>query len=753
MIGVYTCVVAILAILAVSGLYVGVTNDAVNFLNSAIGSKAAKMRTILIVASVGIVIGAMTSSGMMEVARSGMFNPSLFTFQEVMMLYVGVMIANVVLLDLYNSLGLPTSTTVSLIFCLLGSAVAVSLYKITTDEAITFSMLSQFINTSRAMGIVSAILLSVVLAFVCGTIVMYLSRIIFSFRYVKMLRRFGAVWCGASLTSIVYFALFKGLKNVLSQSAFIGWINDHLALALLICWVFCSLLLFFLQLFKVNILRVNILAGTFALALAFAGNDLVNFIGVPIAGFDAFAEAKTATGMNEGLIMSSLAEPEKANVLYILAAGLIMVVTLWTSSKSMQVSQTEISLSAQGDDISPNQSSSIFSRTLVRGAIGIVHFFGRMTSQKSKEFVESRFEYADIEHSGAPYDMIRATVNLTTSALLIALATSLKLPLSTTYVCFMVAMGSSLADRAWGRESAVYRITGVMTVIMGWFVTAIGGFLIALAVGALLMWGGWIAFGLLSALCVYMLIHSNIKSAKKKDDEDNQKEKHHTVKLSSDDSVSETVMSLVDNTITNSTRIYNRTLIALMKENRRALKDLMTEAAEMYDRIHGLKYSIASTLRRTYDSDMNLSLYYVQVVDYLNEMTKSLVHVTRPAFEHIDNNHEGLTRTQTEDLVSINTDVDVIYQRILYMLSSGDYSDIDHVLDMRDQLFIRIAELTKLELVRIHEGTSNSKAGMLYLNILAETKTMVLQSRNLLKSQRYYMEQEGKPMRRPVARM
>ena len=744
---------AILAILAVSGLYVGVTNDAVNFLNSAIGSKAAKMRTILIVASVGIIIGAMTSSGMMEVARSGMFNPALFTFQEVMMLYVGVMIANVMLLDLYNSLGLPTSTTVSLIFCLLGSAVAVSLYKITTDEAITFSMLSQFINTSRAMGIVSAILLSVVLACICGSIVMYLSRIIFSFRYVKMLRRFGALWCGASLTSIVYFALFKGLKNVLSQSAFIGWINDHLALALLICWVFCSLLLFFLQLFKVNILRVNILAGTFALALAFAGNDLVNFIGVPIAGFDAFAEAKTAMGMNESLIMSSLAEPEKANVLYILAAGLIMVVTLWTSSKSMQVSQTEISLSAQGDDISPNQSSSIFSRTLVRGAINIVHFFGRMTSQKSKEFVESRFEYADIEHSGAPYDMIRATVNLTTSALLIALATSLKLPLSTTYVCFMVAMGSSLADRAWGRESAVYRITGVMTVIMGWFVTAIGGFLIALAVGALLMWGGWIAFGLLSALCVYMLIHSNVKSAKKKDEDEDKKEKHHTVKLSPNDSVSETVMSLVDNTITNSTRIYNRTLIALMKENRRALKDLMTEAAEMYDRIHGLKYSIASTLRRTYDSDMNLSLYYVQVVDYLNEMTKSLVHITRPSFEHIDNNHEGLTRTQTEDLISVNTDVDVIYQRILYMLSSGDYSDIDHVLDMRDQLFIRIAELTKLELVRIHEGTSNSKAGMLYLNILAETKTMVLQSRNLLKSQRYYMEQEGKPMRRPVARM
>lgn len=750
MIEIYIAVVVILAILAVSGLYVGVTNDAVNFLNSAIGSKAAKMRTILIVASVGIIIGAMTSSGMMEVARSGMFNPSLFTFKEVMLLYVGVMIANVVLLDLYNSLGLPTSTTVSLIFCLLGSAVAVSLYKISTDPNVTFAMLGEYINTSRAMGIVSAILLSVVLAFICGTIVMYISRLIFSFRYVKMLNRVGAIWCGASLTSIVYFAMFKGLKNILKDSAFIGWINDNLLLALLICWAVCSLILFFLQLFKVNILRINILAGTFALALAFAGNDLVNFIGVPIAGFDAFAEAKTASGMNEGMMMTSLAQPETANVLYILAAGVIMVITLWTSSKSMHVSETELSLSAAGDDAPPQHSSSLFSRTLVRGTINVVHFFDRVMPKRSKEFIERRFEWADIEHSGAPYDMIRATVNLTTASLLIALATSLKLPLSTTYVCFMVAMGSSLADRAWGRESAVYRITGVMTVIMGWFVTAIGGFLIALIVGALLMWGGWIAFGLLSVLCMYMIIHSNFKSSKKKDEDTN---KLQTVKLSASDSVSDTVMSLVNSTINDSTRIYNRTLIALLKENRRALKELTAEANGMYERIHNLKYSIASTLRRTYDSDMNLSLYYVQVVDYLNEMTKSLVHITRPAFEHIDNNHEGLTRTQTEDLIGVNTDVDVIYQRILYMLKSGDYSDIDHVLDMRDQLFIRIAELTKTELVRIHEGKSNSKAGMLYLAILAETKTMVLQSRNLLKSQRYYMEQEGKLMHRPIARM
>ena len=741
MTGIYIAVVVVLAILAVSGLYVGVTNDAVNFLNSAIGSKAAKMRTILIVASVGIIIGALTSSGMMEVARSGMFNPSLFTFKEVMMLYVGVMIANVVLLDLYNSLGLPTSTTVSLIFCLLGSAVAVSLYKIATDDAVTFANLGEFLNTTRAMGIVSAILLSVVLAFVCGTIIMYISRVIFTFRYVKMLRRLGAVWCGLSLTSIIYFALFKGLKNILSESAFVGWINDNLLLALVACWAVCSLVLFFLQIFRVNILRINILAGTFALALAFAGNDLVNFIGVPIAGFDSFSYAKSATGMNETMLMSRLAEPETANFLYILLAGAIMIVTLWTSSKSMHVSETELSLSAQGDDIVPSQASSGLSRTLVRGTVNVVRFFDRITPERTKRFIASRFEFADIEHSGAPYDMIRATVNLTTASLLIALATSLKLPLSTTYVCFMVAMGSSLADRAWGRESAVYRITGVVTVIMGWFVTAIGGFIIALAVGSILIWGEWIAFFALSALCMYMLLRSNFKKPEKKG------EKKDENTLLSRDTLADDSMRTIQSTIKSSTRIYNRTIVALMKENRKALKELSVEASEMYEHNRMMKYTIAPTLRDTYGSDLNLSLYYVQIVDYLNEITKSLVHITRPAFEHIDNNHQGLSRVQTESLMSVNADVDEIYSRILYMLSTGNMTDIDEVLTMRDLLFDRIAQSTKEELKRITDGESNARAGMLYLNILSETKTMVLQSRNLLKSRRYFMEQEGKPLR------
>ena len=739
---IYYVMVALLAILAISGLYVGVTNDAVNFLNSAIGSRAAKFRTILIVASIGIIVGALTSSGMMDVARHGMFHPGLFTFKEVMMLYVGVMFANVILLDIYNSLGLPTSTTVSLIFCLLGSAIAVALFKIGKDPNISYLELGNYINTTRAMGVVSAILLSVILAFISGTIVMWISRLIFSFRYVTMLRRFGAVWCGMSLTSILYFALFKGLKAPLAGTAFIAWVDENLILALAAAWVICSLVLFFLQLFRVNILRITILSGTFALALAFAGNDLVNFIGVPIAGLEAFTTTQAA-GCDTSLLMTGLAEPAQNtnNTIYIVISGIIMVVTLWTSRKAMNVSQTELSLTSAGDDGGDQQfSSSVFSRALVRAAVNTSRFFDKITPVKVKNFIEKRFEWADIECSGAPYDMIRSTVNLTTASLLIALGTSLKLPLSTTYVCFMVAMGSSLADKAWGRESAVYHITGVFTVVMGWFVTGFGGFIIAFILGLLLMWGDVWAFGAITLLCVYMFIHSNFMPKKKK--EENKK---------SDAEVRENLvnntMTGVSETIKATTRIYNRTIVALMKEDRKALKELTAEAAEMYEENRRLKYSIATTLRTTYGSDLNLSLYYVQILDYLNEMTKSLVHITRPSFEHIDNNHTGLSKIQTENLMSINADVNEIYSRIIYMFTSNDFSTIDEVLVMRDNLFERLAKSTKEELGRITAGESNSRAGMLFLGIISETKTMVLQSRNLLKSRRYFIEQEGTVIR------
>ena len=745
---IYYVMVAILAILAVSGLYVGVTNDAVNFLNSAIGSRAAKFRTILIVASVGIIVGVMTSSGMMDVARHGMFHPELFTFQEVMMLYVGVMFANVILLDIYNSLGLPTSTTVSLIFCLLGSAIAVSLYKIGSDPTLSFAELGSYINTTEVMKVVSGILLSVILAFVVGSFVMWISRLIFSFRYMKTLRRLGSLWCGISLTSILYFAVFKGLKGLATRSEevkeFVSWVDDNLIVALLATWAACTLFLFFLQLFRVNILRITILAGTFSVALAFAGNDLVNFIGVPIAGLEAFTESSAAGG-DVTMLMESLSveasEGASTNIIYIVISGIIMIITLWTSRKAMNVSQTELSLSSAGDNGGDIQfSSSMFSRALVRAALNVSRFFDRITPTPIKNFVSKRFEWADVEHSGAPYDMIRSTVNLTAASLLIALGTSLKLPLSTTYVCFMVAMGSSLADKAWGRESAVYRITGVFTVVIGWFVTGFGGFIIAFVLGLILMWGGHWAFGIISVLCLYMFVRSNFFPKKK---EEEKKKDDAQIR----ENLVDNTMSTVSATVKSTTRIYNRTIVALLKEDRKALKELSAEASEMYEENRRLKYSIASTLRGTYGSDLNLSLYYVQILDYLNEMTKSLVHITRPSFQHIDNNHTGLSQVQTETLMSINADVNEIYSRIIYMFTSNDFSTIDEVLTMRDNLFERLAQATKDELGRINAGESNSRAGMLFLGIISETKTMVLQSRNLLKSRRYFIEQEGTVIR------
>ena len=733
---IYTVIVVILGILAVSGLFVGVSNDAVNFLNSAIGSKAAPMKTILLVASIGILLGTVTSSGMMEVARNGMFNPGLFSFHEVMMLYMGVMFANVILLDLYNSMGLPTSTTVSLIFCLLGAAVAVSIYKISNDEALGMGDLNHFINTGRAMGIVSAILLSVVIAFTFGTLIMYISRLIFSFRYTAMFRRFGAFWCGASFTAILYFAVFKGLKTPLAGSAAIEWIDQHILLSLFLCWAVGSLLLFFLQRLKINILRLTILSGTFALALAFAGNDLVNFIGVPVAGFDAYSIARHAG--DSTILMEGLNASVPANFLVLMTAGVIMIVTLWTSKKAMHVTETEISLSTQGES-ETQYGSSLFSRTIVRAALNASNAIDRTIPKRIRDKISSRFQYEDIEHSGAPYDMIRATVNLTTSAMLISVATSLKLPLSTTYVCFMVAMGSSLADKAWGRESAVYRISGVMTVVAGWFITALGGFLIAFVVGLALIYGGTPAFIVITLLCGYMLIHSNFLK----------KDKESAIVKEHEDTNEDIIANLRDEvcrTMECATKIYDRTLIAVFKENRKVLREMVRESNELFYQSRERKYSLLPTLRKLQKGDIDTAHYYVQVVDYLNEMTKALAHITRPAFEHIDNNHEGLSKEQTEDLMHINDEVESIYRHINNMLRTGDFSDLDMVLEMRDRLFEAIADAIKSEVTRINENRSNTKASILYLTILNETKSMVLQSRNLLKSQRYFLEHKDGPL-------
>ena len=758
----YLFIVIVLALLAVMGIVVGVSNDAVNFLNSAFGSKAAKKNVILAVAGAGVMVGVLTSSGMMEVARNGVFDPGLFSYEDIMVLFLGMMLSNIILLDIYNTLGLPTSTTVSLVFGLIGSAVAVALYKVWLGEPDTCTDIVQYINTEKALGIVSGILLSVVLAFFTGHLLMYISRVIFSFRYNKLFTRFGALWCGITVAGIIYFTVFKGLKS--AQIEFIDklseYVNNHLSLSLLILWLVSSALLWILQRCKVNILRVTILAGTFSLALAFAGNDLVNFIGVPYAGYDSYVYSQTASEQELAHMTVFTLESDDpanpfstANPWIMCAAGVVMVLTLFLSKKTMRVIETERKLSSQSEEVSPtNNEATNASRGIVRGARALNNAVEAITPKSVRNFIETRFvPLTDEERGDANYDLIRATVNLTAAAILISIGTQLKLPLSTTYVVFMVSMGSSLADRAWGRESAVYRITGVMNVIMGWFVTALGGFLIALVVTIALAYGqqitvgdNWniVAIGV-TIICVGLIIKSNVsKKEEAKETEESAVAKiSDTLKRSPEEALiayTEHVCSSMEKV----TMIYDRTIVAVFKENRKVLREMVSEAEDFYHSTRQQKYEIIPLLRTLQESDVKTGHFYVQVVDYISETSKALLHITRPCYKHVDNNHSGLTKEQVYDLKCINDRVEAIFGHINHMLRTRSFENMDEVLTERDELFNFIDEVMQNQLRRLRDTGGSSSANMLFFNILTETKTMVLHSRNIVKSLEHFVDSE-----------
>ena len=731
-------IVITLAVLAVMGIIVGVSNDAVNFLNSAFGSKVAKKNVILAVAGVGVMVGVMTSSGMMDVARSGVFYPSMFSYQEVMILFLGMMLSNIILLDIYNSLGLPTSTTVSLVFGLLGSAMALALYNIWSGT--TTASLGEFINSGNALAIVSGILLSVVLAFISGHILMYISRVIFSFRYHKVFSRYGALWCGITLAGIIYFTVFKGLKSSgLIPEAITTYVNENTTIALLVLWVCSSILLWILQRFNVNILRVSILAGTFSLALAFAGNDLVNFIGVPYAGYDSYMIAHAAGEAPAS--MSALSNPTQANFWIMCIAGVIMVITLFTSKKAMRVIETERKLSSQSEEAPVHSEATIASRGIVRGARALNDAIEAITPQSVKDWINSRFEQLPAEERGdVNYDLIRATVNLTAAAILISIGTQLKLPLSTTYVVFMVSMGTSLADRAWGRESAVYRITGVTTVIMGWFITAVGGFIIAIAVTLILAYGGKVAIIAVTIICVGLIIKSNVsgKKTEEKVEESAVAKIGDALKQSPEEALI-TYTEHVCASMEKVTMIYDRTIVAVFKENRKVLRDMVREAEEFYHSTRQQKYELLPLLRNLQDSDVNTGHYYVQVVDYISETSKALLHITRPCYKHVDNNHTGLSKEQVYDLKRINDRVEEIFGEINNMLLTRSFENMDKVLNMRDEMFDLIDEVMQNQLRRLRDTGGSSSANMLFFNILTETKTMILHSRNIMKSLEHFI--------------
>jgi phosphate/sulfate permease len=731
---IFTIVVVVLLALAVADLVVGVSNDAANFLNSALGSKAAPRWVILLIASVGIMIGSVFSSGMMEVARNGIFHPGMFSFADIMMLFLAVVITDIILLDLFNTLGLPTSTTVSLVFELLGAAVTVALFVVNRGDGAT--QLGEYINSGKTLEIVSGILLSVVVALVFGAVIMYITRLIFSFRYKQSFRYYGALWCGFAITSITYFALFKGLKGSSIMTPEIAAILDGntmmILLGMFVFWTALSALLQYL--FKVNMLKITVLAGTFSLALAFAGNDLVNFIGVSVAGLDSYKIALNTGDIH--MMMGDLAKPVVANTWVLLAAGTVMAVTLWTSKKARTVSATEINLARQDEGIERFGSTSV-SRGIVRFALNVNKGVNRWLPEPVQGFVRRRFEpLSPKERTDASFDLIRATVNLTVASLLIAGGTSMQLPLSTTYVTFMVAMGTSLADRAWGRESAVYRITGVLTVITGWFLTALIAFVVAAIVASVLMWAGKPGVFIMIALCVLILIQSARAYRRRR-----LREESHAAERTAPASrnIMETLVDEVRGTMKKVVFIYNQTLVGVFNEDRKLLKKMVDESDELHKEAHRRKNEVFSALQLLRNNDINTGHYYVQVVDYLNEVTKALYHICKPCYVHIDNNHEGFSKEQVEDLMRINGDVSAIYDRIIHMLKTNDFSDLDHVMSMRDDLFDRISEAMLAQIRRTKKGQASSKTGTLFFEITSETKTMMLQSRNLLKSQKLFV--------------
>ena len=594
--------------------------------------------------------------------------------------------------------------------------------------------MGSLVNSGRALGMISAILVSVVLSFITGALIMYISRLLFTFRYAKQFRRYGALWCGIAIVGILYFALFKGLKSSgLMTDEVSGYVSDHIYMVLLVAWAAASGILWVLQRLKVSILKITILSGTFALALAFAGNDLVNFIGVPLAGIDSYQLAEASGNMN--MLMGALNNPEAANIGLLAIAGVVMVLTLFFSSDARKVSQTELTLASQQDE-DERFNSTPFSRALVRMSVNLSNYYRRVLPNSWVDAINRRFIPLSSEERGnSNFDKIRAS-----AAILICIGTSFKLPLSTTYVVFMVSMGSSLSDRVWGRDSAVYRISGVVAVIMGWFVTAFIAFCATFIFTTLLMWfGGW-ALALIVIWAGYMLLHRFLFKSSKSDKAQSSKRSELIDKDDAPEDVLYNCTLTVVNTMEATHRIYNHMLVSLFTENRHELKLMVTESEQMYHEANKRKYGIVAVIKKLEAQKVETAHYYVQIVDYLCEVSKALLHCTRPAYEHINNNHRGLTGPQIKDLKLINDKVDEIFAKVSDMLNRKDFSGLDDVMYMRDELFGIIADTIKRQIKRVQDDPhASTRASALFLNILGETKTMVLQARNLIKSEAYFL--------------
>ena len=755
---IFLLMVVALVFLAIADLIVGVSNDAVNFLNSALGSKALSFRTIMILASLGIAFGAIFSSGMMEVARKGIFNPGEFMFDEIMFIFMAVMITDILLLDFFNSLGMPTSTTVSIVFELLGASVAMALIKISADGG-EFVDLIIYINTSKAVQIIFGILLSVVVAFSVGALVQWVSRLLLSYDYEKKAKWVGALFGSIALTAITYFILLKGIKGtsyagqsfeVLGGETIKSFLTNQIFLIIMVSltlWYFLSLL--FIKKLKINIYKVIIGVGTFALALAFAGNDLVNFIGVPIAAWQSY-EAWVISGVPaHEFSMQVLDAKVPTPTLFLFIAGIIMVLTLWFSSKAKLVVKTSIDLSNQGE-IKERFQPNWVSRGFVRFAMGMSNVLSKTLPKTLQNKIEIQFEKPIIALAKdktlelPAFDMVRAAVNLMVAGVLISIATSYKLPLSTTYVTFMVAMGSSLADRAWGRESAVYRVAGVLNVIGGWFFTALVAFSAAGVIAYLIHLGGPTAIAVLLFI-VLLNFSSNYISRVKKSKEISAEDRLKKAESSSVQGVITESAANIANVVKRGNRIYTNVMhglaehdLELLKKNKKQIVKLSAEVDELSDNVFYF-------IKNLDESSLSASNFYLNVLGYLKDMTQSLEYISKVSHKHVNNNHKKLTPTQTKELKDLDDRFETFFINIINAFRTESFEEIGVILNRKTELINSVSDKINKQIERTRADESSPKNTTLYFSLLIETKDLLNATMSILDEYYSSYDKSGLP--------
>ena len=740
---IYLGIIIFLFVLAVFDLMVGVSNDAVNFLNSAIGAKAASFKTIMIISAIGIFIGASLSNGMMDIARHGIYQPEHFYFEEIMCILLAVMLTDVVLLDVFNSMGMPTSTTVSMVFELLGGTFALALIKVYGDSSLE---LGDLINTDKALSVIMAIFVSVAIAFFFGMLVQYIARVIFSFNYQNKMKYSIGLFGGIAATAIIYFMLIKGLKD----SSFmtkenLAWVKDHTAQLVLTCFVFFTVLMQILHWLKINVFKIIVLLGTFALALAFAGNDLVNFIGVPLAGYSSFLDY-TANGAGyapDSFLMTSLLGPASTPWYFLVGAGAIMVYALFTSKKAHAVVKTSVDLSRQ-DEGEETFGSTPIARTLVRISLNMSNSLSRIIPEGTKNWIDSRFRKDEaIIADGGAFDLVRASVNLVLAGLLIAVGTSLKLPLSTTYVTFMVAMGSSLSDRAWGRDSAVFRITGVLSVIGGWFLTAGAAFTICFFVALIIHFGGTVAIVLLIGLAAFTLIRSQVLF-KKKNLKGKENETFKEIMRSTDSNQALNLMRVLTREELNKVLLYaeenfDRTVNSFINENLRGLRKAMGASKFEKQLLKQMKRTgTLAMCRLDNNTVLEKGLYYYQGNDFASELVYSINRLCEPCLEHIDNNFNPLDVTQKNEFSEVSAKITALISSCREKLNNNAYEDFETDLATANALNAQLAHLKREELKRIQTQTGSIKVSMVYLTMIQEAQNVVTYTINLMKVNRKF---------------